>query len=485
MSIPYVPRACNTAITRFIRAHPRCAVFASMGTGKTVSTFTALRDLHSLGELVGPVLVVAPLRVARTVWSDEVAKWNHLRDVMVLPILGTTAQREEVLRRYLPIVLKPRSPGISTFLKQESRLQVFTVNYENLGWLVQHLEYRWPFKTIVADESTKLKGFRIRQGTTRARALAKVSWTGVERFIALTGTPSPNGLQDLWGQMWFIDKGERLGRTYSAFEARWFQKGFDGFSIKPLPGAQAEIENRLKDVCLSLDAKDYFDVREPIVNQIYVDLPTKMMTRYKELEKQMYTEIENTLGEKHEIEAFSAAAMTTKCLQMVSGALYINGDNKEWVDTHDVKIEALREVVEESGGIPILVAYHFRSDLARLRRAFPMGRVLDKDPQTLNDWNVGRIPLLFAHPASAGHGLNLQYGGNILVFFSRWWNMEEHMQIIERIGPIRQMQAGLERPVFIHHIIARGTIDEVVTKRLETKREVQDLLLEALKQKST
>ena len=189
------------------------------------------------------------------------------------------------------------------------------------------------------------------------------------------------------------------------------------------------------------------------------------------------------IGE-HEVEAFNAAAKTMKCLQLANGAAYVGEDGTQWAEVHDVKLQVLDEVIEEAAGMPVLVAYHFKSDLARLLKAFPKGRQLDKDPQTLRDWNAGKIPVLFAHPASAGHGLNLQDGGNILVFFSVNWNLEEHQQIIERIGPTRQMQAGHDRPVFIHYILARDTVDEIVLARIETKREVQDLLLEALKRRA-
>lgn len=473
----YTPRPLQTTIENYVLAHPRCAIWSFMGSGKTSAILSVLEKLHFLGEITDPVLVIAPLRVAKSTWPEEVAKFDQFRDIVCLPILGHASQREEVLRRFLP------REG-----RKERRLQVFTINYENIGWLVDKLGGNWPFRTIVADESTKLKGYRKTQGTSRARALAQIAWPTkqrpthlVDRFIELTGTPSPNGLQDLWGQLWFVDGGRRLGSSYSAFEGRWFTKGYDGFSTKPLPHAQKEMDFLLKDCCLSLKAEDYFDLEKPIVNPIYVDLPSKARTQYRELEKQMYTQIENTLGEKHEIEAFSAATMTLKCLQMASGAMYVGGDNKEWVETHDIKIEALKDVVEEAAGMPVLVAYHFRSTLARLMRAFPRGRHLDKDPQTITDWNAGRIPVLFAHPASAGHGINLQYGGNTLVFFDHWWDLEQFQQIGERIGPVRQLQAGLHRPVFIHHLIARGTLDETVMLRRESKRTVQDLLLAAVK----
>ncbi len=426
--------------------------------GKTTATLTALSAL----ELVepGPALVVAPLRVAQSTWPSEAKKWAHLSDVEIVPIVGTPAQRAAALKKDAP---------------------VYTTNYENLPKLVEHFGTRWPFKKIVADESTKLKGFRLRQGGKRAQALGKVAHAHATRFIELTGTPRPNGLIDLWGQAWFLDRGERLGRSFRGFTDRWFRServGADPHAVKlePYPHARGEIENRLRDLCLSLDARDWFDIREPIVTTIEVDLPDAVRKLYNDMEREMFMSFQD-----NDIEAFNAASRTIKCLQIANGAVYVDEAASAYEEVHDAKLQALEEVIEEAAGMPVLVSYHFKSDLARLQKAFPKGRVLDKDPQTIDDWNAGKIPLLFAHPASAGHGLNLQDGGNILAFFGHWWNLEEFQQIVERIGPTRQAQAGHDRPVFIYHIIARDTVDELVMARRESKREVQDLLLDAMK----
>lgn len=451
----FTPRPYQTLIRDHILDMPRSAIWAGMGMGKTTSTFNAL-DAVTLVES-DPILVLAPLRVARSTWPDEASKWQHLHGMSVMPIVGTEAERRAAIRL---------------------DAQVYTTNYENLEWLVNYWGDRWPYRTVVADEATKLKSFRLRQGGKRAQALGKVAHTKVKRFVELTGTPSPNGLIDLWGQIWFLDAGQRLGRTFQAFKDRWFQTSPDGFGVKPLPFAQEQIQDRLRDLCLTVDAKDWFDLKEPIVNNIYVDLPMRARKHYAEMEKEMFTRLD-----EHEVEAFGAAAKTIKCLQIANGAAYVGDSNTEWKDLHDEKLLALESIVEESGGMPVLVAYHFKSDLARLQRAFPKGRVLDSDPKTIKDWNAGKIPVLFAHPASAGHGLNLQDGGNILVYFSHWWNLEERMQILERIGPTRQMQAGYDRPVFVHNLIARDTVDELVMARVETKREVQDILLDAMKRK--
>jgi len=434
---------------------PRCAIWAGMGTGKTVATLTALDTLQMVED--GPVLVVAPLRVANDTWPNEVLKWNHLRGMNVSVITGTERERIAAIK----------APA-----------QVYVTNYEQLVWLVAHWGDKWPYRTVVLDESTKVKNFRLRQGTKRAQALGSIAHTRIKRLIELTGTPASNGLKDLWGQAWFIDAGTRLGRTYTAFSQRWFQQGYDGFSLTPTASAQTDIQDRLRDVCLTIEAKDWFDLHEPIVNDIMVDLPPKARKHYQDMEKEMYTELEGI-----EVEAFNAAAKTIKCLQLAAGAAYTDDTRKNWTETHKAKLEALESVIEEAAGMPVLVAYNFKSDLERLLKAFPQGRHLDKNPGTIKDWNAGKIPVLFAHPASAGHGLNLQDGGNILVFFSPNWNLEEHLQIIERIGPTRQLQAGYDRPVFIHRIIARDTVDELVLERLTTKRRVQDILLDSMKKR--
>jgi SNF2 family DNA or RNA helicase len=457
MALDFKPHGYQTLIIAFIIATKRCAIWAGMGLGKTSSTLTALEDL-SLTENVYPVLVLAPLRVARTTWPEEVRKWNHLKHLQVVAIVGSEPERKAALR---------------------AKVQIYTTNYEQLPWLVETLGEKWPFRTVVVDEATKLKGFRLRQGTQRAKALARVAHTRVKRIIELTGTPSPNGLQDLWGQMWFIDIGERLGKTYQAFKDRWFTRSYDGFGMDARDEAQAQIQEALSDVCLTIDAADWFDLQEPIVNKIFVQLPPKAKRLYADMEKKMFMELEGG----HEIEALNAAAKTVKCLQIANGAAYIEGAGSEWRAIHDAKLDALEEIIEEAMGMPVLVAYNFKSDLARLKARFPQGVQLGPNPQIIEDWNAGKIPVLFAHPASAGHGLNLQYGSNILAFFAVDWNLENHQQIIERIGPVRQMQAGLNRPVFLHFILAQDTVDELVLDRLQTKREVQDILLAAMKNK--
>jgi SNF2 family DNA or RNA helicase len=448
----FKPHDYQRPAMQWLYEKPRCALWMPMGGGKTVTTLTALDNLSLLDD-VYPALVLAPLRVAKTTWPDEVAKWPHLSHLRVSVICGSAAERKAAL---------------------DVPADIYTMNYDNLVWLREALGDRWPFKTVVADEFTRLKSFRLRQGSKRAAALGHVAHSKVQRFIGLTGTPNPNGLQDLWGQIWFVDKGERLGRTYSAFSDRWFEKGYDGFSMKPRANAQSEIEGRLRDVCLTVDA---LPVDEPIRNNLYVDLPPKARRMYDDMEKHMFADLEGA-----EIEAVSAAAKTMKCLQLANGAAYTD-DRGAWEGVHDAKLEALDSVIEEANGAPVMVAYHFKSDLARLQKRYPHGRALDAKSDVIRDWNAGRVPLLFAHPASAGHGLNLAEGGNILAFFSLNWNLEEHLQIIERIGPLRQKQAGLNRPVFVHHIMARRTVDDLILERLRSKKTTQEILLDAMKER--
>ena len=764
-------------------------------THNTPVVLTYLDALYLGGE-TRPTLILGPLRVARKVWSDEVQKWDHLAGLSVVPIIGTEKERLAALRIDAPI---------------------YTINYDNLVWLIEYWGERWPYATVVADESDYIKGHRISfrtaknadgsdgktylagQGAKRAGALAKIAHSHTKRFIELTGTPAPNGLVDLWGQIWYLDRGQRLGRTFDAFKKRWFEKAYDGFGSTPHAFANDQIHAALNDICLTIDGKDWFDLKKPIVNNIYVDLGPKARKLYKDMEKEMFLQLEDSRS----AEAFGAAARTQKLLQLClaagtevltpegwvpienldaaqpvwdgldwvsvgkllvqgkqsvinclgvwmteghrvrttegwrtageinarktssgfdragfwipdrfvsrgveapdakgylaralhlwgrirghkpefaehepwfnevvwvpsggdadrslgdprhdlpSGVEYLERDaaamsepqqqglgklwraghsrmrtlaknfrgllrrygsvlvswgpdrpdrqqrklragelplddgkgageqhqdkcvdsdaerkddgeassrgflpevcnpaqavgermdplaggncsgqggeaetydladvgprnqfvargpagdlllvhncngaiyldpladsdtsprSKEWRLIHDEKIEALQSIAHEAAGEALLVCYEFKSDLARLLHAFPKGRVMKTD-KDIEDFIAGKIPMLFLHPKSGGHGVDgLQYACRHIVFFGHNWSLGQYQQVIERTGPVRQMQAGLDRLVFIHHIIARGTVDELVMERRETKREVQDILLDA------
>ena len=454
-------RPYQREMVRHILEHPRCALFAFMGAGKTVSVLTAI-DVLLLASLARKPIVIAPRRVARDVWSTEAAKWPALAHLRVAAIVGTREERLAALA----------TPA-----------DIYTTNPEQVPWLVEHLGERWDFDFVVLDELTKWKSARIRQGGKRAAALLKVIHTPAVKFVVgLTGTPAPNGLKDLYGQMLVIDRGYRLGRTHSAFLWRWFRARPNSDprhpTLDPMPHAQDEIQALLKDICLTVDAKDHFNLDAPIVSTVYVEMPPVARKRYKEMEDTLFTELE---GEP--IEAFGAAAKTMKLLQFCSGAAYLNGGNTEWAEVHTEKIEALQSIVEEAAGAPILVAYNFKSDLARLKKAFPEGVDL-ATREGMAEFKAGRALLGFGHPAGMGHGVDgLQRACNIIVFFALNWNLEEHLQVIERVGPVRQKQAGYERPVFIYHIVARNTVDEMVLERIATKREVQDILMNALKRR--
>lgn len=434
--------------------HRRCAVWAGMGMGKTISTLKALDTIRTI-EPLGKVLILAPLRVCVSTWGQEANKWGLNFKTVV--ITGTPKQRKKAL--YTPA-------------------DIYCCNYDNLEWLVDYLGDYWFFNVVVADESTRLKSFRTKQGGKRAKALSKVAFSKVDRFIELTGTPSPNGLLDLWGQIFFLDQGAALGRTFTAFRERWFYSSnpFAKFS-KPEPFAHAnkEIEERVKHLVVSVRPEDYFDLKEPIVTTVEVELPPKAREIYDRMLKEMYASFQNDIKEKKHIEAVNAAARTMKCLQCAAGI--VKADDDKWYVIHNEKVEALKSIIEEAAGAPVLVAYHFNEDKERLLKEIPGSRVLDKNPKTIDDWNAGKIPVLLAHPQSAGHGLNLQYGGNILVFYGLWWDLEAYLQMLERIGPVRQLQAGFDRNVFIYNIVAKGTLDETVLQSRITKASVQDLLL--------
>lgn len=458
----YTPREYQPIITNHIVDVPRCAVWAGMGLGKSVATLTALDMLFLAGES-HPVLIVGPLRVARRTWPTDAKKWNHLRHVNVMPLTGTEIERRMAMKL---------------------DASVYTINGENIEWLVNHWGDRWPYRTVVWDEATRLAGFRLKQGAARPRALARIAHTHIKRFIELTGTPAPNGLVKLWGQLWFLDAGQRLGRTFESFRQRWFQKSFDGYSVEPLPYTNVEIQDRIRDLCLAIDAKDYFDLDEPIVNNIEVDLPPKARIKYNEMEKDMFTELEG-----REVEAFSAAARTQKCLQLANGAAYVNAEgeddprSKEWRVVHDAKLEALESCIENANGMPQIVSYEFKSDAIRIMKAFPNSVRLDDD-RGFDTFMKGKTDLGLAHPKSMGHGVDgLQDVTNIITHFGHNWDLELYSQINERIGPVRQMQSGHERPVYINHIIARDTTDEMVMARRETKRTVQEVLIDAMKRK--
>jgi len=450
----YLANPWQKLMTNFLIDHKRCNLWCPMGGGKTSSVFTAFDILMMAGSNFFPALVLAPLRVARDVWPAERNKWDHLDGMRVQPIIGSAEDRRRALGR---------------------EADVYCVNYENIPWLVDYLGDRWPFKTVVADESTKLKSHRLKQGKVRTKKLAEVARkTG--RWINLTGTPAPNGYKDLWGQTWFLDYGERLGGSYSDYVDNYFISDPYTREVAPRKGAEEEIQKKLADITLTIRMEDWVDVRKPITNIVTVTLPADRMKEYRKLEREMFVELASGI----ELTALSAAAKTTKCLQYAAGAVY--HDDDRWTNVHNVKLDALEDIVEETAGANLLVAYWWRHDAERILHHFPHARML-KTKSDMDDWNAGRIEMGLLHPQSGGHGLNLQSGGHHLVHFSLWWNLEAFQQINERIGPMRQLQSGFNRAVYYHHIVVKGTLDEDVRDRLESKRSVQEILLNSMKRR--
>lgn len=453
----------------FVVANKRGSLYASMGTGKTSSMLFALDALKLMGDIgTSPTLVIGPARVARDTWPEEVAKWSQFKDLRIVTLSGAPKERLDALKR---------------------KADIFTISYELLPWLVEHFMEKWPFKQVVADESDRLKGFREKRGgvnigskktsktAKRAHSLGMVAHNLTDRWVNLTGTPAPNGLKDLWGQQWYIDRGARLGRTHSAFMQRWFKPKWSGHGVEPMPHADKEIHAVLADCCLTIDPKDYFDLKEPIVTEIKVKLPSAARKIYKELERELFA----SLGDLGNIEVFNSASLTNKCLQLANGAVYTDYPN--WVAIHDEKIEAVRSVLSEAGRNPVLLAYSFKSDLARIKTAFP-GAVELSTPAGMKAFRAGDAPIGLAHPKSMGHGIDgLQNVTNILVRYGHDWNLGERMQMLERIGPMRQLQAGLDRPVFVYDIVATDTVDCDVIEAHAAKRSVQDSLLLAMKRR--
>lgn len=450
----YTAHPWQKLITNFAIDHKRCNIWSDPGSGKTGSTLTAFDLLMMAGSNFFPALVLAPLRVARDVWPAERYKWDHLSGMTVSPIIGSAEDRRRALSRHA---------------------DVYAINYENIPWLVDYLGDKWPFKTIIADESTKLKSHRLKGGGARTKKLAMVT-RKTARWINLTGTPAPNGLKDLWGQTWFLDYGERLGGSYTDFMENYFISDPYTHEVTPKPGAQEAIQQKLSDITLTIQMKDWVDLRKPIVHTITVDLPKDCMREYRKLERDLFVQLKNGI----ELTAMSAAAKSTKCLQYAAGAVY--HDDDVWTHVHSVKLDALEEIVEETAGANLLIVYWWRHDAERILKHFPDARFL-KSEKDMAEWNAGKIAKGLVHPLSAGHGLNLQHGGHHVVHFSKWWDLEAYQQVNERIGPLRQMQSGYNRPVYYHHINVRGTLDEEVADRLESKRSVQETLLNSMKRR--
>lgn len=443
----FTPYPHQDAGIRWIIEHPACALLWGMGTGKTVTTLTAIDLLlHDYLE-EGPVLVIAPKRVAENTWSKETAKWEHLRHLRVSRVMGTAKQRQAALA----------APA-----------DLYVINRENVVWLVDTVGGRWPFPIVVIDELSSFKSAQAK----RWKALRRVRGR-IRRIIGLTGTPRPNGLEDLWPEMYLLDQGERLGRTLTAFRARWLlpekMNGHIVYSYRPKEGAEAEVYEKLSDICMSIRKEDVLSLPGQIYEDVVLEAPSAVMKQYKQFERDKVMECLDAAGE---IVAGTEAALTNKLLQFANGAIYDTDGGVH--ELHTIKLDALEELVEAAGGDPVLVLYAYKHDADRIRKRITC-RALDK-PEDMDAWNRGEIPVALAHPASIGHGLNLQEGGHIIVWFGLPWSLELYQQANERLN-----RPGQRNVCRIYHLILGGTHDERVLKSLANKDEGQQGAIEALR----
>ena len=440
----FLPHDYQKYAIEYIKSHPVTALFLDMGLGKTVTTLTAIRDLMYDSFEIKHVLVVAPLRVTRDTWPEEIRKWDHLKELTFSVVVGTVAERRRALQ-------------------QEA--DIYIVNRENLAWLYQNS--RLDFDMVVLDELSSFKNAQ----SKRFKAM-KAMRPKVKRIVGLTGTPSGNGLMDLWAEFRLLDMGERLGKYISQYRNLYFtpdkRNGMVVFSYKPLPGAEAVIYHQIADITVSMKAADYLKMPELVSVAKEVTLSEKERKRYDELKKSLVLELPGG-----EVTAANAASLTLKLSQMANGAIYT--DDKKVVNIHDRKLDALEDLVESANGQPVLVAYWFKHDKDRIQKRMEAREL--KEPQDFADWNAGKIPVALIHPASAGHGLNLQQGGSILIWFGLTWSLEPYKQTNARLW--RQGQQSCT--VIIQHIVAKGTIDERILKVLEHKDGTQAALIDAVK----
>ena len=443
----YNPHEYQNYATDFILSHPISAVFLEMGLGKSVITLSAIFDLCLDSFLVCKVLVIAPLRVARDTWPSEIKKWEHLKGLSYSVAVGTEKERIDALM---------------------TRSTMYIINRENVDWLVNKSGIPFDFDMVVIDELSSFKSY----GAKRFKSLLKVR-PSVNRIVGLTGTPSSNGLMDLWAEFRILDLGQRLGRYITHYRNTYFTPDKRNaqviFSYKPLPGAEDKIYSQISDITISMKSIDYLKMPECIVNEVSVSLNEKEWNIYSKFKDDMVTK----LGDE-EIDAVNAAVLSGKLLQMANGAVY-DSENKTHI-IHDKKLDALEDLIEGANGKPVLVAYWFKHDLERIRNRFLVRQI--KASKDIEDWNDGNIPIAVIHPASAGHGLNLQSGGSTLIWFGLTWSLELYQQTNARL-----YRQGQNETVIIHHIITKGTIDEDVMTALTRKEETQASLIDAVKAK--
>ena len=443
----YVPHDYQRYATDFILAHPEAAILLDMGLGKSVISLTAIWELCLNRFEIGRVLVIAPLRVARDTWPAEIQKWDHLRGLTYSVVIGTEKERRAALMR---------------------SASVFIINRENVQWLVEDSGIPFTFDMIVIDELSSFKSWQAK----RFKSLLKVR-PDVKRIVGLTGTPSSNGLMDLWAEFRILDLGKRLGRFITHYRDAFFlpdkRNQQQVFTYKPRPGAEEEIYRRIGDMTISMRATDHLKMPERIENRVAVRMDDRERDIYDRMKADLIVQIQG-----REIDAVNAAALSGKLCQMANGASYT--EDHSVVQIHERKLDALEDLIEGANGKPLLVAYWFKHDLARIQKRFPLAREI-RTSKDITDWNAGDIPVALIHPASAGHGLNLQAGGNTLVWFGLTWSLELYQQTNARLW--RQGQTA--GTVIIHHIITEDTIDERIMDALERKDKTQSALIDAVK----
>lgn len=445
----YIPHTYQNYATEHIIQNLASGLFLDMGLGKTVSTLTAI-DRLIFDELeVQKVLVIAPKRVAEDTWISEADKWDHLKHLRISVALGDESKRKKALKK---------------------QADIYVINRENVPWLVTYYQSSWPFDMVVIDELSSFKSSK----AIRFRALKRVRPL-INRVVGLTGTPAPNGLIDLWPQLYLLDQGERLEKSITKFRQKYFTPGRTNgmivFDYKPKADTETAIYDQIGDICISMKAEDYLQLPQRIDRTVEVRLSSEVMQRYEEFEKKQIL----ALVEGEDIAAINAAALSNKLLQFANGAVY--SEDRSYHTIHDSKLDALEDIVEAANGQPVLVFYSYKHDFARISAKFKtlQPRAIESS-QDIKDWNEGKVKLLLAHPASAGHGLNLQAGGNIVVWFGLNWSLELYQQANARLH-----RQGQQKPVIIHHLVAEGTIDEDVIKALANKADKQEALMEAIK----
>ena len=440
-----------TAINHVINV-PKCGLFLDMGLGKTVSTLTAIKELKYNRFQVNKVLIIAPKKVAEGTWSKEKDKWNHTKDFRVSLVLGSQQKRIKAL---------------------SVNADLYIINRENIPWLVDYLRNDWYFDTVVIDESSSFKNSRSKRFKALKMVLPKIN-----RLIELTGTPSPNGVEDLWAQIYLLDQGIRLEKYITHFRAKYMEPNKRNrsqiFDYKIKDGVYDSIINKISDICISMKSEDYLELPDLSYNEIPVILNDKARRDYDKMERDFVLELE---GAEDEITAVNAAALSNKLLQISNGAVY--DSSGIYTEVHDAKIEAFLELVERLQGKSLLVFYNFQHDRDRIKRALEKSDLVVKELKTTqdeDDWNAGKIDILLTHPASAAYGLNLQEGGNHVCWFGLSWNLEHYQQANKRLH-----RQGQKEKVIIQHLVTQGTRDEDVMRALDNKAGVQEEIMQSLK----